>query len=286
MTTPRAILALALMSAAVLAAAGRGVAQPAGELPSEIQDVGVTERLGESVALGTPFTNSAGEAVTLGDYFDGERPVVLVFAYHSCPMLCSLILDATTAAMAEADLDLGEDYRVVAVSFDPADTPERAAAAKERYVRRLDDADAAAAYAFLTGSADAIARLTGDVGFRYEWVERQQEFAHTASLIFLSPEGEVTRYLYGIEYPARDFRTAVLEAGQGRIGSPVDQLILYCFAYDPDAGSYVLHATNAMKVAGLATVLLLGLGLLFFWRREGQGNRAALGDDAGAVTAP
>jgi protein SCO1/2 len=183
-------------------------------------------------------------------------------------MLCSLILDGTTTAMLEAGLDLGEDYQALAVSFDPRDTPERAADVRERYLARFDGAQAAEGLHFLTGTQENIDRITEEIGFGFEWNERQQEFAHTAAVYFLSPDGVITRYLYGIEFPSRDFRTAVLEASNGTVGSPLDQLILYCFQYDPDAGSYVLHATNAMKVGGLLTLILLGGFLLFFWRRE------------------
>ena len=133
----------------------------------------------------------------------------------------------------------------------------------------LDDPAAAAeGFHFLTGSQENIDRITDEIGFGFEWNERQQEFAHTAALYFISPDGTITRYLYGIEYYPKDVRTALLEASNGRIGSPLDQLILYCFQYDPDAGSYVLHATNAMKVGGLLTIILFGGFLLFFWRRE------------------
>ncbi len=267
MTTLRSLIAC-LFAVAVLAAAGRSVAQTPGEIPDELAGVGIEEHLGATVSPDIAFVDSDGNAVTLGDYFDGERPVVMAFVYHNCPMLCSLILDGMTQAMREADLDLGEDYQALAISFDPRDTPEKAAAVKERYLSRFDGADAAEGVHFLTGSQESIDRVTQEIGFGFAWNERQQEFAHTAAVYFLSPEGTITRYLYGIEFPPRDFRTALLEASDGRIGSPVDQLILYCFQYDPDAGGYVLHAVNAMKVGGLLTLILLGGFLLFFWHRE------------------
>lgn len=261
-----------LIAATVMAATGRVAAQAPGEVPNELDGVGIEEHLGEAVSPDITFVDSDGQAVTLGDYFDGERPVVMAFVYHNCPMLCSLILDGMTAAMRETGLDLGQDYQALAVSFDPRDTPERAADVRARYLERFDDPDAAEALHFLTGSQANIDRVTDEIGFEYEWNERQQEFAHTAALYFLSPDGTITRYLYGIGFQPKDVRTALLEASDGRIGSPLDQLILYCFQYDPTAGSYVLHATNAMKVAGLLTILLLGGFLLFFWRRENRRN--------------
>ena len=266
-------LLLCLIVAAAAVAPGRAVAQmqAPGEIPAELENVGIEERLGGTVSPDIPFVNAEGEAVTLGDYFGGDRPVVVAFVYHNCPMLCSLILDGMTAALSGVNLEPGVDYEALAVSFDPRDTPERAAAAKERYVARFDDeAAAAAGFHFLTGTQESIDQITDEIGFGYEWNERQQEFAHTAALYFISPEGTITRYLYGIEYRPQDVRTALLEASNGTIGSPLDQLILYCFQYDPNAGSYVLHATNAMKVGGLLTIVLLGGFLLFFWRREGR----------------
>ena len=281
MTMPRALIAC-LFAVAVLAAAGRSVAQTPGEIPDELADVGIEEHLGDVVSPDIAFVDSDGNAVTLGDYFDGERPVALAFVYHNCPMLCSLILDGMTTAMREAGLDLGEDYQALAISFDPRDTPERAAEVKARYLARFEGENAAEGLHFLTGSQENIDRITDEIGFKFEWNERQQEFAHTAALYFLSPNGKITRYLYGIEFPSRDFRTALLEASEGQVGSPLDQLILYCFQYDPAAGSYVLQATNAMKVGGLLTLILLGGFLLFFWRRE----RTKLDTDERTLTTP
>ncbi|MEP0545386.1 MAG: SCO family protein [Rhodothermales bacterium] len=267
MMTLRALIAC-LFAVVLLTTAGRSVAQTPGEIPDELDGVGIEEHLGETVSSDIAFVDSEGNAVTLGDYFDGERPVAVAFVYHNCPMLCSLILDGMTTAMREAGLDLGDDYQALAISFDPRDTPERAAEVRERYLARFDGAQAAEGLYFLTGSQESIDRITDEIGFGFEWNERQQEFAHTAAVYFISPEGVITRYLYGLEFHPRDFRTAVLEAGSGTIASPLDQLILYCFQYDPDAGSYVLHATNAMKVGGVLTLILLGGFLLFFWRRE------------------
>ena len=281
MTTARFLIAC-LFAVAVLVAAGRSVAQVPGEIPDELDGVGIEEHLGETVSADIPFLDSEGNAVTLGDYFDGERPVALAFVYHNCPMLCSLILDGMTTGMLEAGLNLGEDYQALAVSFDPRDTPERAADVRERYLARFDGPSAGEGLHFLTGSQESIDRITEEIGFGFEWNERQQEFAHTAAVYFISPEGKITRYLYGIEFPARDFRTALLEASDGRVGSPLDQLILYCFQYDPDAGSYVLHATNAMKVGGVLTLIMLGGFLFFFWRRE----RTTLDATDRALTAP
>jgi protein SCO1 len=243
--------------------------------------IGVDEHLGDAIDLSIPFLDHAGNPVTLADFVEGDRPVVLSFVYHSCPMLCSIVLDGLTTTLRETRLTLGNDYRVIAVSIDPRDTPERAAAARDRYLRQLAADAAPEAYAFLTGTQESITSLTEAVGFRYEWVERRQEFAHPATLVFLSPAGVITRYLYGLQFPAVDFRRAVVEAGEGTVGSAMDQLLLYCFMWDGERGGYVLHATNAMKVGGLLTLFALLTTLLIFWRREALANlrrRRRLGD--------
>ena len=265
-------LLLTVFLAAVLSTAvGVSTAQPADGLEDELEGVGITEHLGEQIPEDIAFLDAEGQVVQLGDYFDGERPVVVAFVYHSCPMLCSLILDGVTRAMRETDLELGEDYQAIAISFDARDTPDAAAGAKALYVNRMPDkVSAAENWHFLTGSEANIARAADAFGFGFAWNERQQEYAHSAAAFFVSPEGKMTRVLYGIEFQPQDFRTALLEAGEGEIGSPVDQLILYCFQYDPESGSYALHAANAMKVGGLLTMILLGGFLFFFWRREGR----------------
>ena len=269
MPTLRA-LPMVLAAVALWAAAGTGAAQPADGLDDELAGVGITERLGEQMPEDVVLRDETGREVRLGDYFDGERPVVVTFVYHSCPMLCSLILDGATRAMRENDLALGEDYQALAISFDARDTPAAAKGAKDLYVSRLAEQPGASPnWHYLTADEESIARVTDAFGFGFAWNERQQEYAHSAAAFFVSPEGELTRVLYGLEFHPQDFRTAILEAGEGRIGSPVDQLILYCFQYDPESGSYALHAQNAMKVGGLLTVVLLGGFLLFFWRREG-----------------
>jgi len=283
MSKLRALTAM-VFAAALMVAAGRVAAQTPsvpGEIPDELASVDIVEHLGETVSPDITLVDASGETVTLGDYFDGERPTVMTFVYHNCPMLCSLILDGMTTAMTEVGLNLGDDYQALAISFDPRDTPERAAEVKERYLSRFDAPNADASFHFLTGTQENIDRVTEEVGFQYEWNERQQEFAHTAALYFLSPNGKITRYLYGIEFQPQDVRTALLEASEGQIGSPLDKLILYCFQYDPNAGSYVLHATNAMKVGGLLTIVLLGGFLLFFWRRESRRDASS----SGALTA-
>ncbi len=262
----------------ILAAAGAGEvhAQPSGQKLGVFEGVGMTEKLGGSLPLDLTFRDETGRTVKLGDYFGGEHPVVLNLVYHSCPMLCNLVLDGTTAAMKGLDWTPGDEFTALAISFSPAEGPEESARAKERYTQMLGKPEAASGWHFLTGSEESIQALTSAVGFEYKWVEAQQEYAHPAVVTFLSGEGKITRYLYGLDIPSRTMRTALLEASEGKIGSPLDQAILFCFQYDPSENSYVPDAINLMKAGGGLTLLALGSFLLFFWRRERRRSESTL----------
>lgn len=246
------------------------VAQESGKLPSVFDGVGMDEQLGDFVPQDLLFVNEAGDEVQLGAYLDGEKPVLLNLVYHDCPMLCNIMVDGLTTAMRELEWTPGDEYAVLTVSFNAIETPELASRQKERYVRELGKPGAAAGWHFLTGDKAAIDQLTKAVGFNYRWVEAQQEYAHPAALIFLSGEGQITRYLYGLEFASRDVRRALVEASAGTVGTVLDQVILFCFQYDPDANSYVLHAQRAMKMGGLLMILVLGTALFILWRREGE----------------
>lgn len=248
-------------------------AQPTGQTPAVFEGVGIEEHLGEAVPRDLVFRDAEGQAVTLGDYLDGERPVLLTLVYHNCPMLCNLVLDGLTETLSSMEWTPGQEFELLTVSFNAIETPELAKKQKGRYVAELDRPDAAAGWHFLTGDSTAIAALTQAVGFQYKWVEAQQEFAHATALIFLSPDGIVTRYLYGFQFPPRDVRTALVEASAGTIGTTLDRLILYCFQYDPHANSYVPYAANLMKLGGGLTVLALVVMLGIFWRRERRRQR-------------
>ena len=280
---------LRLLSVLLLVAASAGPADvqaQRGELPAEFQGAGVSEKLGEQVSPDTWFYDSSGQRVEIGDYLGQGRPVVLNLVYHTCPMLCSLILDGTADALSETGLQIGKDFEVLSVSFHPEDTPERAAQAKEQYVQQVGDTPRLRGHwHYLTGEQEQIDKLLDDVGFGVRWDEEQQEFAHSAALIMISPEGVVTRYLYGLEFYAPDFRKAVVEAGEGTVGTIADQVLIYCFVYDPDEGSYVPHAMNLMRVGGGLTLLVLGIGLAFYWRRE-KGKKAEWNDALGRSLAP
>ena len=264
---PAATLALA---AALWCLPYAATAQPTGELPKELEGAGVDEKLGEILPADIILLDEEGNQVELGSYFDGTRPVLLNLVYHDCPMLCGLVVQGLTKALAQMAWVPGEEFDVLTVSFNAAEGPEMAAAAKAHAIHMLGNPQAAAGWHFLTGTQNSIDRLTDAVGFRYRWIEDQQEFAHPSVLMFVSGERMLARYIYGIEYDPKDVRTALVEASNGTVGSTIDRLILYCFQYDSDKNSYVPHALNLMKMGGLLTVVTLGGMLFIFWRRESR----------------
>lgn len=243
--------------------------------PPVPKGVGVEEQLGEPIASDAVFLDESGAEVRISDLMDGETPVILNFVYHECPMLCSLLLEGFSKTLQELAFAPGDEFDVITVSFSATETPDLAARQKERYLASLDAPTAEEGWHFLTGTEDEIARLAESAGFQFRWVESQDQFAHPAALIFLAPDGTITRYLHGMTFTASDVRRAVVEASNGTVGSAVDRVLLYCYQYDPDANSYVLHATNLMKLGGLLTLLVLGAGLLLFWRRERNNQRTA-----------
>ncbi len=256
------------------ATVGAVQAQRAGELPPVFEGVGIEERLGDYVPADLTFFDETGAEVRLGDFFDGQRPVALNLVYFDCPMLCSLVLDRFTQTLKQMDWAPGGPFEVLTISFAAGETPDLAARAKERYVAALGRPEAASGWHFLTGTEENIQALAGAVGFSFKWVEEAGEYAHPTALILLGGDGKITRYLHGMDYPAADVRKALVEASEGKVGTTVDRVLLYCFRYDPAANSYVPHAVNLMKLGGLLTVLVLGGMLVFFWRRERRRQQA------------
>ena len=236
--------------------------------PEELENVGVTEKLGEFVSDDITLTNQYGEEVQLADYLHNDRPVILAMVYYECPMLCNLILQGLMKGLSELSWQPGDEFDVLAVSISPTETPELARANKENYLEQLGNPDAADGLHFMTGSEEEVRRLGDQVGFYYEWNEQTQEYMHGSSLIFLSEEGKISRYLHGLDYPELMLRNALYDAADGRIGSPMDRVVLYCFQYDSQSGSYVPVAVNIMKIGGVITLVLLGGFLGFFFLRE------------------
>jgi protein SCO1/2 len=237
------------------------------QAPGLLGAIAFEQRLNEPVPLDLVFRDEAGVAVRLGDYF-GHKPVILTLNYYQCPMLCPLVLEGLARSLRVLAFTAGEQFEVVTVSIDPGETPALAAATKGRYIRDYGRPGAADGWHFLTGEAGAIARLTEAVGFGYGHDADKDQYAHAAGLVVLTPQGKLARYFYGVEFSPRDLRLALVEAASGAIGSPVDQLLLYCYHYDPATGRYSLVVTRALQVAGLATMLVLAGFMVVMFRRE------------------
>lgn len=232
--------------------------------------VGIEERLGERVDPALPFLNEHGERVTLGQFLDQGRPVLLNFSYFHCPMLCGLVQDGMAKALRQLDGVPGRDYEILTVSMDWREGPDEALPVKVRIVPELGKEGADKGWHFLTGDYKSVRSLARSVGFNYNFVPGQNDFAHGAGLIFLSPNGTVARYLYGIEFPPRDVRLALLDASEGKSLSLGEKFVMLCFKYDPDAQGYVLFARNFMKAGGVVVLALLLLLLIPLWRKESR----------------
>jgi protein SCO1/2 len=262
-----ALLGVLGTSGPLVATAAPASGASAGTVPASLQRIGYDQRVGGQIPLDLAFRDEAGREVRLGRYFN-QRPVVLVLAYYGCPMLCGVVLSDLAAALKVLPFDAGKEYEVVVVSIAPDETPAMAAKAKKEAIARIGRSGQEPGWHFLTGSPAAIRSLTGRVGFRYYYDESSRQYAHAAGVVVLTPAGRLSRYLLGIEYPPRDLRLALVESAGGRIGSAVDQLLLYCFHYDPSIGRYSATAMNILRLAAVATVLGLALLVILLRRRE------------------
>lgn len=264
--------AVALGPAVVSAQSSGGGVRPQPGIPSSqmvgaLQEVGFEQRLNETLPLDLMFKDEDGRDVRLGDYFN-RRPVVLAFVYYECPMLCSQVMNGVTSALTALDERAAADFEVVAVSFDPRETPIMAAAKKKSYVDRYNRAGADRGFHFLTGSEASIKALTAAAGFRYAWDDQTQQFAHASGFVVATPAGKLSRYFFGIEYAPRDVKFALIESSAGRVGSLVDQVLLYCYHYDPKTGSYSFVAMKAVQVGGAFTLLAMAGFVIVAIRRD------------------
>ena len=228
--------------------------------------------------LDLEFRDENGGRVTLGSYFDGDRPVILTLNYYKCPMLCGLMLNGLVEGLGSMAWSPGEEFEIVTISITPLETPELALAKKQNYLKLLDRPAAADGWHFLTGRELEIKRLAETVGFGYTYDVASGQYAHAAAIFVITPDGRVARYLYGIEYPPKSLKLSLMEASEGKIGSAFDQLIMYCYHYDPASRRYAPVAMNIMRVGGGATALLLGLTLGTWWLRESRRRRRAQGE--------
>lgn len=242
---------------------------PANQMPSVLSKVTFEQRLNEQLPLDMPFRDDAGRAVKLGDYF-GEKPIILAFVYYECPMLCTQVLNGLTTSLTVLEETVGQEFDVVAISFDPRETPALASGKKKSHLDRYKRDESANGWHFLTGDENSIQAVTKAAGFNYVWDDRTQQFAHPSGIVVATPDGKVSRYFFGIEYASRDVKFALMESSAGRIGSAIDNLLLYCYHYDPATGSYAFVAMGAVRVGGAVTVLALMGFVVMSIRREGR----------------
>ena len=249
---------------------GSGVAraQLVEEVPKALEEVGITEHLDAKLPMDLEFRDEDGISVTLGSFFDGERPVILTLNYYRCPMLCGLMLNGLVDGLEQMEWTPGQEFEIVTVSINPLETPALAKEKKQNYIKRYGRPSAMAGWHFLTGREPEIDRLAETVGFHFVYDPVEKQYAHAAAIFVCTPDGRVARYLYGIEYPSKRLKLGLLEASEGKIGSTLDQLILYCYHYDPSNRRYSPVAMNIMRVGGGATASILAVALGMFWFRE------------------
>ena len=239
-------------------------------IPPILRGLGIDQRLGQSLPLDLRFRDENGTSVALGDTF-GQKPVVLALVYYQCPMLCTMVLNGLLESLKQVKFDAGDQFNVVAVSIDPTEKPELARAKKAVYAGLYGRRKTAQGWHFLTGDAASIRELAQSVGFHYNYDPGTRQFAHAAAIMVVTPEGRLARYFYGIQYPARDLRLALVEASANKIGSPIDQLLLFCCEYNPTTGKYGFIVARVLQLAGAATVLAVGTLMLVLFRREAYG---------------
>jgi len=264
-----ALVALLLRSAAPLAATGMADSHlPEAPLPPPpVKDVGFDQKLGDSIPLDLVFKDEAGKNVRLSQYF-GKRPVVLSLVYFNCPMLCGMTTDGLVRSVRALRFEPGTDYEILSVSFDPRETPEMASEKKRTVMAQYGRKSGPGGWHFLTGDAASVAALTKAVGFRYVWDAEQKQFAHATGVTLLTPQGRIAKYFFGIEYPTKDLRLALIEASEEKIGNVVDQLLLLCYHYDPKAGRYTVAVRNLVRGGAVLTLVALVGFVTIMLRRE------------------
>jgi protein SCO1 len=272
----RATLAFAIAGASLMIAARCVRAQdlfvqnPGGK-PEVLKNVGLDQKLNAQVPLDLTFKDEHGATVTLGQLLQG-KPAILTMVYYKCPMLCTEVLNATLNTLKEVPLEIGKDFSVITVSIDPSEKPVLAEAKQIMYTGLYGRRGAVHGWHFLTGDEEQIQKLAAAVGFRFVYDKESSQFAHASGIMVMTPEGRLSRYFYGIKYPPRDVRLALVEAGEGKIGSTVDEILLFCFHYDPVTGKYAVTILNVVRGAGALSALAIALMIFIFARREKYGS--------------
>jgi protein SCO1/2 len=265
-----AIAAMLLACGVNMPAWGQGMTQgvmspPANVRPPGLENVGIEQHLNEQISPALTFRDETGKAVQLGDYF-GRKPMILNLVYYQCPMLCGEVLSGLESALRVLKFDVGKEFDVLTVSFDPKETPEIATAKKAEYLKRYGRPGAAGGWHFLTGPPASIDALTKAAGFQYQYDPKTGQFAHATAIMVLTPEGKIAQYYYGVEFAPKDLRLGLIQASENKIGTVVDQVLLYCYHYDPETGKYGAIISRVLQLAAGATVLILGTFLVVMFR--------------------
>jgi len=261
------MLTLALTTAAWGQGMTKGIlSPPANVRPPGLKNVGIEQHLEEQIPPDLTFRDETGKTVRIGEYF-GQRPMILNLVYYQCPMLCSEVLSGLESALRVLKFDVGKDFDVLTVSFDPKETPEIAAKSKAEYLKRYKRPGAEAGWHFLTGPQESIEALTKAAGFQYQYDPKTGQFAHTTAIMVLTPQGKIAQYYFGVEYAPKDLRLGLVQASSGKIGTVVDEVLLYCYHYDPTTGKYGAIISRILQLSAAATILILGGLLLILFRR-------------------
>ena len=276
------VIAVLVMMTAMCQVWAQGMSQgvmspPANMRPPGLKNVGIEQRLNEQVPLDLAFRDETGKPVRLGDYF-GQKPVILNLVYYQCPMLCSEVMSGLESALRVMRFDVGKEFNVVTVSFDPKETPAMAAAKKAEYMKRYKRAGAEQGWHFLTGPEQSISALTQAVGFQYQYDPKTNQFAHATAIMLQTPQGKIAQYYYGVEFAPKDLRLGIIQASQNKIGTVVDEVLLYCYHYNPNTGKYGAIISRVLQLAGGATILILGSFLfMMFHFGPGRNHRTVQG---------
>lgn len=271
-----AFLACVLLACALVAWAAPAVAEDSlvdpSNMPGPLSQVSVDQKLGDFMPLDAELVDAQGQTVKLGDYF-GDRPVILAFVYYECPMLCSLIMNGVASSLSILSFVPGEEFDVVAISIDHEETPEMARKARQDSLQRYGRPDADG-WHFLTGDEDTVRRVAAAAGFGFEYIPATDEWAHGSAIMVATPEGQLAQYFYGVEYPPKDLRLALVEASNGEIGSLVDQILLYCYRYDPEIGQYTVLTMRILRIAGATFAFGLIIYMWISFRRDKRDKKA------------
>lgn len=277
------IVTLALMVALMATTASAQLTKepPVKLLPPNLSDVSIHQQLNHPIPLDAQFKDDTGKTIKLGDYFGHGRPVILNLVYYECPMLCGEALNGLTATLRMLKLNVGDDFDVVTLSFDTREGPELAHKKKQAYIERYGRPGAAQGWHFLTGDQQNVKAVADAVGFHYKWDEKSQQWAHATAIMIVTPDGRLAQYYYGVEYPPKDVRLGLVQASQNKIGNLVDEVLLYCYHYDPRTGRYGAVIMNIMRLAGVVTMTLLGGFLIVMFRKDRKGKAKAMTGRAG-----